>query len=199
MEIVLPPLGTGPGVVVLHPRWGLNKTIRAYGAALAREGFVVGLPDLFDGPIATTIEAAEAQMTTNFETGTGKVRDAITELAAHPALTAKSVGAVGFSYGGFHLLRQLADATLPLKRAVIYYATYPLSPKHIPVLAHLAESDDFETNADMQDLTAALATAPNAAHTYAGTKHWFAESDRPEYDAAAATLAFERTVKFLKT
>ena len=198
MDILLPPSGSGPGVLIAHPWWGLNATIRAYGAALAREGFVVGLPDLFDGKTADTIEGAEKLLHANFETGTEKVRAAITNLSTHPALTKKSVGAVGFSYGGFHLLRQLSDTTLPLGRAVIYYATHPLPPKHVPVLAHLAESDDFESNADMQALTAALATAPNAAHTYAGTKHWFAESDRPEHDAAAAKLAFERTVTFLR-
>lgn len=198
MDVLLPESGTGPGVLVAHPWWGLNNTIRAYGAALAREGFVVGLPDLFNGAIATTIEAAEAQMTANFETGTDKVRAAIIDLSSNPAVTGKHVGAVGFSYGGFHLLRQLADTTLPLSRAVIYYATYPLPPIHVPVLAHLAEQDDFESNADMQALTAALASSPNAVHTYAATKHWFAESDRPEYDEAAAKLAFDRTVEFLR-
>jgi carboxymethylenebutenolidase len=65
------------------------------------------------------------------------------------------------------------------------------------VLAHLAASDDFESAEDMQALTAALASPPNAAHTYASTKHWFAESNRPEYDAAAAKLAFDRTIDFL--
>jgi carboxymethylenebutenolidase len=35
-------------------------------------------------------------------------------------------------------------------------------------------------------------------HTYPGVAHWFMESDRPEYDPAAAELAWERTIKFLK-
>ena len=35
-------------------------------------------------------------------------------------------------------------------------------------------------------------------HTHSGTKHWFAEADRPEYDKTAADLAFGETVAFLK-
>jgi carboxymethylenebutenolidase len=72
-----------------------------------------------------------------------------------------------------------------------------LPPNHVPVLAHLAASDDFESTEDMQALASAL-IAPSAAYTYPNTKHWFAESNRPEYDEAAAKLAFERTVAFLK-
>lgn len=36
------------------------------------------------------------------------------------------------------------------------------------------------------------------AHVYAGTRHWFVESDRPEYDADAAEVFYERTLEFLR-
>ena len=201
MDILLPPTGTGPGAIVAHPWWGLNQTIRDYGAALAAEGFVVGLPDLFDGNIATTIEGAqklsETEWTPDAEV---RLRAAITELAAHRAVTGGKVGAVGFSYSGFPLYGLSGDAALPLNRVVIYYATGRFQAPHAPILAHFAESDPFESDEYVAAVTAGLVEdgPPNVAYRYEGTTHWFAEADRPEYVAGAARLAFQRSVEFLR-
>ena len=200
MDVLVPAGGKGPGVLVAHPWWGLNRTIRDFGAVLTAEGFVVGLPDLFDGGIATTIEAAETQMRANFSSGAAKLKAALAELAAHDAVSGETVGAIGFSYGGFHLLSLAGESALPLRRVVAYYATHSLAEGHVPIMAHLAADDPFESAEDMKTLGDALAKAggANVAYSYAGTKHWFAEKDRPEFDADAAKLAFGRSVDFLR-
>jgi carboxymethylenebutenolidase len=196
MDILRPAGGTGPGVLVVHPWWGLNQTVRDYGAALAREGFTVGLVDVFEDHVVTAIDDAQKQIETYWEAAPGRVRAAISELVD---ATGEAVGGVGFSFGGFHLLDRLGES-LPLRRVTAYYATHPLPAGHVPVQAHFAADDPYESAEDMTTLAEALATAgpPNAGYTYPGTRHWFAEPDRPEYDAAAAALAFERTVTFLR-
>ena len=35
-------------------------------------------------------------------------------------------------------------------------------------------------------------------YTYSQTEHWFVDSDRPEYNQAAAKLAWDRTLSFLR-
>ncbi|HWB46267.1 MAG TPA: dienelactone hydrolase family protein [Hyphomicrobiaceae bacterium] len=198
MDVLLPPGGEGPGVLLAHPWWGLNRTIRDYGMALSREGFVVGLADLFGGETATEIDAAEGLIRKHWNGAGPGIEAALGELGRHSAVTSPQLGAIGFSFGGFHLLASL-DEDLPLAGLVTYYATHPLRGTHAPVLAHFAADDDFESAADVAAMTAALKAAgpPNATETYPSTKHWFAEADRPEYVEAAAELAFGRTVTFL--
>lgn len=195
MDILLPPQGTGPGVLVAHPWWGLNQTIRNYGAALAKEGFVVALPDLFAGDTTTSIDTAETLIRKHWESAGPRLDAAFDELGKQRTVSGNGLGAVGFSFGGFHLLEAIERGDARIARLVVYYATHPLPAQHVPILAHLASDDPYESQADMDVLTANPGTN---AYTYPGTKHWFAESDRPEYDSAAADLAFARTVAFLQ-
>jgi carboxymethylenebutenolidase len=202
MDILLPPSGAGPGVVVAHAWWGLNQTIRDYGVWLAKQGFVVGLPDLFNGKVATSIEAAQELADTDWSPNAAdRLQDAIAELAKNDAVRGDKVALVAFSYSGFHAYGLAGRAELPLSRVVIHYATRRLANRHLPVLVHFAENDPFESTEDIKEVADGLAAdgTPNAAYSYAGTTHWFAEADRPEYDEAAAELAKARTLDFLRS
>ena len=50
----------------------------------------------------------------------------------------------------------------------------------------------------MTRLQAAAGGTDAEAYIYDGTHHWFAESDRPEYNQEASELAYHRTVRFLR-
>jgi dienelactone hydrolase len=70
---------------------------------------------------------------------------------------------------------------------------------HLAVPRPLAESDDFVDDDELTLLEADLRLLDKKVdfHRYAGTHHWFFEADRPAYDAAAAELAWQRTIAFL--
>ncbi len=69
-----------------------------------------------------------------------------------------------------------------------------------PVLSHYPELDELEdlgaTRMAERELRAAGTDV--RVEPYPMTKHWFDEPSRPEYDAAASALAWERTDAFLR-
>jgi carboxymethylenebutenolidase len=195
IEILVPESGHGPGVLVVHPWWGRNTTVRDYGRALAEAGFVVGLADAFEGAVVTDRDDAQALIEKNWQAAPDRLKAQYEILAAHAAVQGPISG-VGFSFGGFQLLGLMDE--LPLNRLVTYYADREVTLGAVPVLGHFAETDEFEDDqAGMIEMITA-AGAPGEAIVYPRTKHWFAEKDRPEFDPAAARAAFERTVAFLR-
>ena len=195
LQILLPQSGSGPGVLVVHPWWGRNATVRDYGRALAELGFVVGLPDAFEGTVVTDRDDAQALIEQHWQAAPGRLTAAFERLAGHASVRGP-VSGVGFSFGAFQLLG-LMD-TLPLHRLVTYYADREVTLGAVPVLGHFAETDEFQDDQPGMIRMLEAAGAPGGAIIYPGTRHWFAEKDRPEFDAAAARSAFDRTVTFLR-
>jgi carboxymethylenebutenolidase len=194
LEIVLPPGGNGPGVFVVHPWWGRNATVLAYGQALAAQGFVVGMPDAFEGDVVTGRDEAQGLLEKHWRDAPARLQADFEAFAANPAVRGP-VSGVGFSFGAFQLLG--LQETLPLKRLVTYYADREVTLK-VPVLGHFAETDEFQDDQPGMIRMLEAAGPPGGAIVYPGTRHWFAEADRPEFDAGAARDAFERTVGFLR-
>jgi carboxymethylenebutenolidase len=171
---------------------------------LADDGFTVLAPDLFDGTVNTTIEDAEA-FTTSIEQGDGRpdglnpdrimgrVRDALDHLLTHPEARGHRAGIIAASFGGWYGSHVAAGRSDVAAFVSIYSDVYE-GPGGAAYLGHFAENDQFV------DAPAAGTTLPagSAAHIYPGTKHWFMEPDRPEFDAEAAELAYRRTVEFLR-
>jgi carboxymethylenebutenolidase len=207
-----------PGVVVLHAWWGLTEPFRQVCDRLAQAGFVALAPDLYRGKTTASVEEAEAlggALVREEDRVRGDIAGAVRflrqyGLPAAPDATPQADGRgklalIGFSMGGAYAFDTSVTLSEAIAAVVIFYATYPgldYRRAQAAYLCHFAEDDPFEpaesVAAMKQDLQAA--GRPVTCNTYAGTKHWFFEANRPDaYDAAAAALAWERTIAFLRT
>ena len=201
--IALPPSGQGRGILVIHAWWGLNGFFRGVANRLATEGFVALAPDLFQGQVATTIEAAKSLRDQRRPEPTYKtLTRAIGQLTKHAAVQGSTIGVVGFSMGGHWALWLSQQPDLPIGAAVTFYGARAgdYSTSRAAFLGHFAEKDDWVSEAALKKLRKGLETAGRIAElfVYPGTGHWFFESDRTDvYDPQAAELAWQRTIAFL--
>jgi carboxymethylenebutenolidase len=201
--LAVPKSGSGMGVLVLHAWWGLNATFRRFCDRLAGEGFVALAPDLYNGEVVTTREDAMRLMRQMDKQAARKtLKAAVKDFVAHPAVNRPAIGVVGFSLGGFYALGLACQRPKNIAAVVTFYSTGrgKFGEAQAAFLGHFAEQDEFEPVEDVRWLEEQIRQAGKqvAFHTYPGTKHWFFEPDRPEYDPAAAQLAWERTIAFLR-
>jgi carboxymethylenebutenolidase len=199
--LALPASGTGPGLLLLHPWWGLTDLFKGLADQLAAEGFVVFAPDFFDGASTADIAQAEKQVKSgegNFPAMRALAIDATSFLKDHPAVTSSHLSAVGFSFGAAYALLLAEELPAAFDKVVLYYgmAGADVSASPARFLAHFADNDPYESVEEARKMK-----APNLeVHVYPNTGHWFFESNRPDaYNAEAAKLSLERTLAFLKS
>lgn len=193
--------GGGPGILLLHAWWGLKPFFKQVCDRIAEKGFTVLAPDLRDGQIAATIDEAKALM----EKSDGQIiGDTVFTAKDHlQKLTNGKIGLIGFSMGAAWAL--IVASTVPdqVGAMVIFYGNEGVDYGKITakVMGHFCEVDEWEPTEFVDNTFAEFAKAGVDAtrHNYPGTAHWFVEEDRPEYDAAAAQLAWERTFEFLNS
>jgi carboxymethylenebutenolidase len=118
-------------------------------------------------------------------------------LKARPDSNGK-VGAVGFCYGG-GMVNMLATRLPDLAAGVAFYGSAPNLedvPKIKAALVIQSAEVDERINASWPAYEAALkaANVRYERHLYPGTQHGFNNDTTPRYDAAAAKLAWERTL-----
>jgi carboxymethylenebutenolidase len=186
------------GVLVLHAWWGLNDDVRAYARRLAGEGFAVETPDMYGGGrLATEIPTAEALM---------KGRDTARQIkeiddAADRLGKLGAFAVLGWSMGGSYGWDLVGRRPGMVAALVDHYGGGEFEPgaELPPILGHYGELDDDPSPAMVQELERNLRAAGQSPefHYYPGARHWFAEPSRPQYDPAAAALAWDRTLQFL--
>ncbi len=198
------PANGGPGVLLLHAWWGLKPFFKQVSDQIAEQGFTVLAPDLYRGQIAKTIDEAKALREIYESEAEIKIMgDTVT--AAKDYLVSlrsgKPIGVMGFSMGAaWAILTMTKEADVAA--TVLFYGAYTpdFSKAKAKVLGHFSDNDEWEPMEGVRDMeTNMKAAGLNVTfHIYPGVHHWFVESDRPEYDPAAAKLAWSRTFEFLK-
>ncbi len=201
---VRPENATGklPGILVIHENRGLNPHIEDVARRFALENFVAFAPDaLF--PLGGYPGDEDKARELFPKLDQSKTREdfvaAAAFLKARPECTGK-IGAVGFCYGG-GMVNYLATRLSDLAAGVPFYGSSPNVedvPKiRTPLMIQSAEVD-ARINASWPAFEEALKAAkvPYERHLYPGTQHGFHNDTTPRYDAAAAKLAWERTIAF---
>ena len=204
--LAVPLTGKGPGVLVLHAWWGLNDTIKNFCNRLADSGFVVFAPDLYHGKVANNIPDAEAlgkALDANHLQAKAEINDATVFLRERVGQSDRGLAVVGFSLGAYYALNLATADPEHIHSVVIFYGTGggEFSNTRAAYLGHSAENDEFEPLSNVDELEESLRRAgrPITFYRYPGTRHWFFEPDRLQaYDQAAASLAWDRTLAFLK-
>jgi carboxymethylenebutenolidase len=207
--LAIPQQGSGPGVLVLHAWWGLTEPFRRVCDRLAEAGFVALAPDLYRGKTTASVEEAQAlvkALDQDVERVRADIAEAVQVLRQHdatrPANGRGKLALVGFSLGGAYALDTSVTLAEEIAAVITFYATYPgldYRSAKATYLCHFAEDDPFEPAESVAEMEQELQVAgrPATFYTYPGTKHWFFEENRPEYDAQAARIAWERTIAFL--
>lgn len=196
--------GALPAVVVVHENRGLNPYIEDVARRLAKAGFMALAPDgltSVGGYPGNDDAGRELQKQVDPVKLMNDFFAAVEFLIAHDGSTG-NVGIVGFCYGG-GVCNAAAVAYPELKAAVPFYGRQP-DPADVPkirasLLIHYAGLDD-RVNAGWPDYEAALKAAGTdyQAFIYDGVNHGFHNDTTPRYDAAAAELAWGRTVDFFR-
>ena len=199
--LALPDDGTGPGILVLHSWWGLTPFFRAVCDRLSLEGFVALAPDLFVGKTASTEPEAESLLQhADMDETAHLVRQSLLTLRALESTPDRPCGTLGFSMGGSWALWLAARLPDLVDATAVFYGSQSIdmAPSRSAYLGHFAEHDRFVDDDEITLLEADLRLLDKEVefHRYPGTGHWFFESDREAYDAAAAELAWDRTMAF---
>ncbi len=196
--------GKLPAVVVIHENRGLNPYIEDVARRLATEGYLAFAPDALTplgGYPGNEDKARELFAKLDAAKRTEDLAAAVDFVKGRADVTGK-IGCVGFCFGGGAC--NMLAARLPYLAAVVpFYGSGGSADDaariKAPLLIHLAENDE-RVNAGYPAYEAALKAnkVRYQIHRYPGTQHGFHNDTTPRYDAAAAKLAWTRTLEFFK-
>ncbi len=199
------PAGTPlAGLIVLQEAFGVNAHIRSVADGYARDGFLAIAPALFDR-IERGVELG--YQGEDLQRGIALARqidpeNAVKDMAAALEFLrqegAKKSGSIGYCLGG--TMAWLSATRLDLAAAVGYYGgnigRFAGESPRCPVMLHFGKLDKHIPKEEVDKVQAAHPEVQ--IYWYEGADHGFNCNDRASYHPAAAKLARERSLAFLK-
>jgi len=197
--------GKLPAVLVVHENRGLNPHIEDIARRVALAGYVAYAPDALT-PLGGYPGSEDEARALFAKLDPARARADIVA-AARGLLTLADangkLGVVGFCWGGA-LASHVATQVPELAVAVPFYGGAPAAEDVARIKARLQlhyAANDERVNASWPAYAAALKAAGvrYEMFSYPGTQHGFNNDTTPRHDAAAAQLAWERTLAVFKS
>jgi carboxymethylenebutenolidase len=194
--------GKLPTVLVVHENRGLNPHIEDIARRLATDNFIALAPDALT-PLGGYPGNEQKAVQLFGQLDQTKTKNDFLAAAAYlkalPEGNGK-VGVVGFCWGG-GIANFLATRLPDLAAAVPFYGDQPPAEEaakiKAPLLIHYAGNDQrIDAGWPAYETALKAAHVPYQEYTYPNVEHGFNNDTTPRYDAAAAKLAWDRTIAF---
>ena len=199
--LVKPMEAARGAIVVIQEVFGVTSHIRRVAEQYAAEGYLAIAPAMFDRLEKNVDLAYDAAGLERGLALMGRLDDAGVLADLNAAIDAVShsgrVGAVGYCWGG--KVAYLSACHTNVAAGVAYYGggiAQALEHKpRAPVMFHFGEKDPYISAADV---AAIRKSYPAGTYHLYPAGHGFNCTDRADFDAASAHLAFERSVEFFR-
>lgn len=196
-----------PGLVLIQEWYGIEPHILDLAQKLATQGFVVAVPDLYHGKVATEPNDAMRMIMMirgNVDKAANEIIGALETVKAMPNVEPKKLGLIGFCVGGF-ITYTVASRYADLGAVVPFYgAGYDPTPQEVakvnaPVLAIYGGKDDSIPQEQIQKIEQMYKDAGkditvkvyDAGHAFINPVHGTG-------DEKAASEAWPLAINFLK-
>ncbi len=197
-----------PGIVLIQEWWGIEPHVLDLAQKLAEQGFVVAVPDLYNGKVATEPNDAMRMMMLirgNVDKAADKIMGALETVKAMPNVDPKKMGLIGFCIGGF-MAYKVTERYPDLAASVPFYGTgYAPTPEDIaqvnaPILAIYGGQDESVSAEQRQQIEQTYKDAGKeiTVKVY-DAGHAFINPVHGDGNEAAALEAWPLAVAFLKS
>lgn len=207
--LAVPSTQPSAGIVLIQEILGVNQNMRQTADDYAKEGYLVLVPKRLEPGVQLDSEIKE-QWTKGFEllkafdvdSGVKGLKASLAFLRQHPGSTGK-VGTVGFCLGGklayFMATRTDADANVSYYGVDLDKNLAEATKIQKPLLLHMGENDEYVSPNAQASIQQELKDNPLVTiYRYEGVSHGFSRTGSSAYRQAAAELARDRTLAFLK-